>query len=81
MAPKVQDQLELPTSISCMYCKATIFFPGLPAKRYMIHLCKLTINHDTLPGVDVSKCVVPSAYLMRLAPNFYASKTLLKSWP
>ena len=38
MAPNVEDQVELPTSISCIYCKATLFFQALPAKCYMIHL-------------------------------------------
>ena len=32
------------------------------------------------PGVDFINCFGPYAHLLRLTPNFHASKKLLKSW-
>ena len=39
----VEHDDDEPKSLSCIFCKAAIFFPGLPAKRYKSHLCKYSL--------------------------------------
>ena len=40
----------------------------------------LDLAQVLLPGVDFIDCFAPCTYILSLAPNFGASKELLKSW-